>query len=103
MSLFDAPPVAVTIGNTVFIPAPQTFLQFPERERASLLAHEFTHVYQWQKLGTIGFLREYISEYLRTRREGGNTHDPTQGISLEREAIKIQLEVYTRLQEQNKK
>ncbi|WKZ83216.1 MAG: hypothetical protein QY307_02940 [Acidimicrobiia bacterium] len=48
----------------------------PKRLNASaerlgvLLVHELTHVEQWRRLGTIGWLRCYLGDYLRRRRHG---------------------------------
>ncbi|MFP5255680.1 MAG: DUF4157 domain-containing protein [Acidimicrobiia bacterium] len=51
---------ATTIGPLVFI-TPQGF------ERSRLRAHELVHVAQWGRLGWVGFLRRYLSAYLRWR------------------------------------
>ena len=42
-------------------------------------------------------MKEYFQEYLRTQRQGVDTHDPQQGISLEREAISVEREIYNEL------
>lgn len=35
-----------------------------------LLVHELTHIEQWRRLGTVGWLRRYLGDYLRRRRRG---------------------------------
>jgi hypothetical protein len=54
---------ATTIGRFVLI-TPAGF------ERDRLRAHELVHVRQWRSLGWVGFLRRYLSAYLRWRRRG---------------------------------
>ncbi len=83
----DAPPAAFALGRTVFIPDPAYFARLTLPQRAALLAHESVHVAQWQRLGAPRFLWQYLRDYLRTRRQGLDTHDPHQGIALEREAL----------------
>jgi len=97
MSLFDSSPMAVTIGHVVYFPDPKAYQRGEPNARAALLAHELTHVKQWEEKGTVGFLKEYFQEYLRTQRQGVDTHDPQQGISLEREAISVEREIYNEL------
>jgi len=52
-----------------------------------LLAHEVTHVAQYQALGVAGFLGRYLGEYLRGRIRGRCHADAYRGISLERAAF----------------
>ena len=56
---------------------------------AGLVSHELVHVRQWQQLGTIRFLRQYLRDYLRGRRQGLNHNQAYLEISLEREAREI--------------
>ena len=51
-----------------------------------LLEHELVHVSQWQRLGMVGFLKRYLSDYLAGRRMGLNHHEAYLAISLEKEA-----------------
>ncbi|RME58727.1 DUF4157 domain-containing protein [Candidatus Parcubacteria bacterium] len=97
MSLFDAPPGAVTIGRTIFVPDSRWYASLSTTERSILLAHELTHVRQWQEKGWMSFMAEYVREYIRTRRAGINTHDASRGISLEREAIRVEQETREQL------
>ena len=54
---------AMTIGRTIYVR--------PGHEASdALLAHELVHVRQWQQYGPIGFLRRYLSDYLRFRVRG---------------------------------
>ena len=55
----------------------------------NLIEHELVHVRQWQQLGTIRFLRLYIADYLRGRRQGLGHNRAYLAISLEREAREI--------------
>ena len=64
---------AITFGRHIFI-APD---MIKRNESGSLtvpgwlLAHEATHVWQYQLAGFIGFLSSYLSEYWRALREQG--------------------------------
>ena len=90
MALWDAPPAAVTLGCTVFVPDAAYFARLALAEQAALLAHEAVHIRQWQQLGAWRFVQRYVREYFRTRREGVGTHDPHRGIDLEREALAVE-------------
>ncbi len=90
MRLWDAPPAAMTLGRTVFVPDAAYFARLSPAEQAVLLAHEAVHIRQWQQLGGWRFLRRYVREYFRTRWEGVPTHHPLRGIDLEREAIVVE-------------
>lgn len=57
------------------------------RRRALLVAHELVHIRQWQRLGVGRFLRLYLGDYLRGRRQGLDHHGAYRAISLEREAV----------------
>ena len=56
---------------------------------SNLIAHELVHVRQWQELGTIRFLRLYLADYLRGRRQGLGHNQAYLAISLEKEAREI--------------
>ena len=56
---------------------------------ARLVSHELVHVRQWQDLGTLKFLRRYLSDYLRGRRKGLSHSQAYLAISLETEARQI--------------
>ncbi len=98
MRLWDAPPAAVTLGRTVFVPEAAYFARLGPAGQAALLAHEAVHIRQWQQLGAWGFLWRYVREYFRTRREGVGTHDPRRGIDLEREALAVERDVRAALE-----
>lgn len=51
-----------------------------------LLAHERVHVRQWRALGVVGFLRRYLSAYLRWRLLGYPHRGAYRRIPLEIEA-----------------
>jgi hypothetical protein len=62
-----------------------------DRARLSLLIiHELVHVRQWSDLGVLGFLRRYLSDYLRGRRDGLSHRDSYMAIPLEIEARHLQ-------------
>lgn len=56
----------ITIGRHIFIKP--SFAKYNSKNSITiskkLLAHELTHVLQYQKLGFIGFLVDYLKEYL---------------------------------------
>jgi hypothetical protein len=56
---------------------------------AGLVTHELVHVRQWRELGTVRFLRRYVAEYLRGRRNGLDHSQAYLAISLEKEARQI--------------
>lgn len=73
---------ATTVGRWIVI----------RRERLTdpgLVAHELVHVRQWRELGMVGFLRRYLSDYLRGRRRGLGHHDAYRQIALEVEARQL--------------
>ena len=90
MALFDSPPVAIALRNTVYIPDIERYQRLSPEARAALLAHEFEHVRQWRRWGGLRFLGHYLREYLRVRRQGIDTHDLAEGIDLEREALAVE-------------
>ncbi len=51
-----------------------------------LIVHELVHAEQWKRLGVGGFLRRYLSDYLRGRRRGLGHLGAYAAISLEEEA-----------------
>lgn len=53
---------------------------------ARLLRHELVHVRQWREHGALGFLRAYLSEYLRARWAGSTHWAAYAAISFEVEA-----------------
>ena len=56
---------------------------------AGLISHELVHVRQWQALGTLRFVRRYLTEYLRGRRKGLGHNEAYLAISLEKEAREV--------------
>ena len=56
---------------------------------AGLVGHELVHVRQWRELGTLRFVRRYLSEYLHGRRRGLRHSQAYLAISLEKEAREI--------------
>ncbi len=100
MRLWDAPPAAVTLGRTVFVPDAAYFARLSPLEQAALLAHEAVHIEQWRQLGARRFVWRYLREYFRTRLEGIPTHHLQRGIDLEREAIAVENRVRLALNRQ---
>ncbi len=74
--------IGITLGRFVFVT--------PGYDNAdgasSLLAHELVHVEQWKRLGTLGFLRQYLSSYVSGLRAGLSPHQAYRAIPLERQA-----------------
>ncbi len=102
MARFDHPPLAVTLGRRILVPSASHYAALSPRQRAALLAHELVHVRQWQQLGGFRFVWQYLKDYLRTRREGVDTHDPIRGIALEREALALEHRAMVALQKVDK-
>lgn len=57
---------------------------------ARLLVHELVHVRQWRTLGTVGFLRRYLADYLRGRVGGLDHRSAYLAIDAEIEADRIE-------------
>jgi hypothetical protein len=63
---------AITLGRHIFI-APRLLAREPEGRLCVpgwLIAHEATHVWQYQRDGFTGFLRSYLKGYWRALRTG---------------------------------
>lgn len=54
-----------------------------------LIAHELVHVRQWRTAGPLGFLRRYLADYLRGRRQRLGHRAAYRAITLESEATDI--------------
>jgi hypothetical protein len=52
----------------------------------ALIAHELVHVEQWRRLGPVRFLRAYLGDYVRARREGLGHDESYRAIRFEVEA-----------------
>lgn len=61
-------------------------LQAPLAEIGPLIVHELSHIDQWRRLGPVGWLRSYLGDYLKGRREGLRHRDAYRRIGLEVEA-----------------
>lgn len=55
-------------------------------DNVDLLEHEYEHIRQWRRHGIRRFLRSYMSDYLRGRRNRRSHKDAYLGIDFEREA-----------------
>jgi len=55
-------------------------------EFGGVLLHELVHAEQWRRLGIVGFLRTYLTQYLQGRWKGQSHLDAYAAISLEAEA-----------------
>jgi hypothetical protein len=70
---------AITLGRLIVV-----------RRRAAgdphLLRHELVHVEQWQRLGVVRFLRQYLGAYVRERLRGRGHRAAYLRIPLEIEA-----------------
>jgi hypothetical protein len=78
---------AMTLRNRVYVDP--GLLTGAEEPMALLLVHELVHVRQWHDLGVIGFLRRYLSDYLRGRLAGLGHRRAYLEIGLEREARRL--------------
>ncbi len=58
----------------------------PAADIGNLMVHELAHIEQWRRLGTFGWVRSYIGDYLRGRRKGLGHHGAYRAIRLEKEA-----------------
>jgi hypothetical protein len=75
---------AMTIRTRIYVdPA---FLAGHERPLGLLVVHELAHARQWADLGTYGFLKRYLSAYLKGRLRGLGHRDAYLAIDLEVEA-----------------
>lgn len=72
----------ITIGRTIIVRRRSA----ASPNFAHLLRHELTHVEQWTRLGAVGFVREYATDYLRGRWRGLSHHDAYLAIGLEQQA-----------------
>ena len=77
----------LVLGRRVFLsPASWRLVQESSSEALALLEHEVVHVEQYRRLGFVGFLRRYLSEYLVGRWRGLGHWKAYRAISLEEEA-----------------
>ncbi|MCA1555488.1 MAG: DUF4157 domain-containing protein [Acidobacteria bacterium] len=95
---------AITIGRHVFVS--QIFLERDERGRlmirGGLLAHEATHVRQFQQTGLLPFIYHYLREYLTFLFRSGKFNAAARQkaykqITREREARKVEAAYLRRL------
>lgn len=78
---------AMTLRNTVYVEP--VVLAGSSRPLGLLVIHELVHVRQWRSLGVYGFLRRYLSDYLRGRRQKLGHRGAYRQIGLELEAKAI--------------
>lgn len=83
---------AITLPWAVYVAA--DVLTGDRRRLARLLVHELAHVAQWRALGVGGFLRRYLTDYLRVRIGGGSHRQAYAAISLERQAVEATESVF---------
>ncbi len=72
----------ITLGRTIIVRRRSA----ASPNFAQLLRHELTHVEQWTRLGVVGFLREYLTDYAKGRLRGLSHHDAYLAIPLEGQA-----------------
>ncbi|UCD85265.1 MAG: DUF4157 domain-containing protein [Deltaproteobacteria bacterium] len=63
----------------------------------TLIAHELTHVRQYQETGFLRFLYRYLRDYIQSRIEGKDHHSAYLNVSFEREAFTHEREIYEKL------
>lgn len=56
---------------------------------ARLIVHELVHARQWKTLGSFGFLRRYLTDYLRGRMRRLSHREAYMRVCLEAEAYRI--------------
>lgn len=75
---------AMTLGNRIYLePA---LISEAGRSGGLLIVHELIHARQWREFGVFGFLRRYLSDYLRGRFEGKGHRRAYADIGFEQEA-----------------
>lgn len=79
---------AMTVRSWVFVDP--RVLNGDKAKLGLMIIHELVHVRQWSDLGALGFLRRYLGDYLRGRRNGLTHRDSYIAIDLEAEAREIQ-------------
>ncbi|MCI0425264.1 MAG: DUF4157 domain-containing protein [Actinobacteria bacterium] len=78
---------AMTLGRLVLV-APAA-LSGDRKTLGRLMVHELVHVRQWTDYGVVGFLRRYLGDYLRGRRQGAGHRLAYRAIRLEAEARSV--------------
>lgn len=87
LRLWRGPVAAMTLPWAIYV-RPEV-LTGDRRRLAHLLFHELVHVRQWRALGVAGFVRSYLTGYLRARRQGLGHFQAYLAIPLEAEARRI--------------
>ena len=77
---------AMTLGNTILVPV-HRYDEVVGGEQPDLLRHELVHVGQWHREGSVGFLAQYTSDYLRNRLIGLNHRIAYRAIGFEAAAF----------------
>lgn len=77
---------AMTLGNTILVAA-HRYDEVVSGEQPDLLRHELVHVGQWHREGSVGFLTQYIGDYLRNRLIGLNHRVAYRAIGFEAAAF----------------
>lgn len=65
-SLLGSGVAAMTLGDRIFV-TQDRYERVIAGELPVLLLHELVHVGQWRREGRIGFLIQYVTDYLRNR------------------------------------
>ncbi len=75
---------AMTLGNRIYLDPAS--ISEAGRSGGLLIVHELIHARQWSEFGVLGFLRRYLSDYLRGRFEGKGHRRAYLDIGFEQEA-----------------
>ena len=75
---------AMTIRRSIYVDS--TLLASHDQRLGLLVVHELAHAKQWLDLGAFGFLRRYLSGYLKGRLRGLGHRDAYLAIDFETEA-----------------
>ncbi len=89
---------AITFGKKIFFVRGVLDDSIPLRQNGMILiAHELTHVRQYQEMGFLKFLYRYLRDYLRSRIEGKDHYSAYLNVRFEQEAYNYEREVFEKL------
>jgi len=90
---------AITFGKKIFFA--RGMLDESTPTGITLIAHELTHVRQYQETGYLRFLYRYLRDYIQSRIEGKNHHSAYLNVSFEQEAFGYEREISEKLNSDN--
>ena len=69
LALWSGGVSAMTIGSRIYV-HPDFLARATANARTRLIVHELIHARQWGELGRLGFLSEYLADYVKGRLKG---------------------------------